>query len=135
MKTLLRSGSSLAQLLRFLAIGVVNTLFGYGVYALLVWIGLAPQLALSLAFAIGVLWNYLTHARLVFRVSGFRRVLPYAGVYGALYTVNALALWAALAAGLSPYIAQAILAVAMAGLSFFLVSAVLTGRLPFVRRG
>mgnify|MGYP003526361532 CR=1 FL=1 len=80
---------------RFLAVGVLNTAFGYALYALLIWLGLAPQPALAVSFAIGVMWNYLTHARLVFDQSGYRRVLPYAGAYGLIYLINAVALQAA----------------------------------------
>ena len=117
---------------RFLAVGVLNTAFGYALYALLIWLGLAPQPALAVSFAIGVMWNYLTHARLVFDQSGYRRVLPYAGAYGLIYLINAGALQAALVAGLSPLAAQALLVLPMAALAFILISLVLTGRMPFL---
>lgn len=119
---------------RFLAVGVLNTAFGYALYALLIWFGLAPQPALALSFAIGVMWNYLTHARLVFDQSGYRRVMPYAGAYGLIYLINAVALQATLAAGLSPLAAQALLVLPMAALAFILISLVLTGRMPFLPR-
>lgn len=122
------------RFLRFLAVGVLNTAFGYALYALLVWLGLAPQPALALSFAAGVLWNYLTHARLVFDQRGYRQMLPYAGAYGVIYLINAAALQTALAAGLAPLAAQALLVLPMAALAFILISRVLTGRLPFLPR-
>lgn len=128
-----RSGDSI-RFLRFLAVGVLNTAFGYALYALLIWLGLAPQPALALSFAIGVLWNYLTHARLVFDRSGYRQLLPYSGAYGVVYAINATALQMALAAGLAPLVAQALLVLPMAALAFILISRVLTGRLPFSPR-
>ncbi len=117
-----------ARFLRFLAVGAVNTGFGYAVFALLVLGGVAPELALPVAFGIGVLWNFFTHARLVFRTRGLARLPQYVAVYLALYGVNALALRAALAAGASPLIAQFFLAGAIAVLSFVLIGWALTGR-------
>ncbi len=121
-----------ARFVRFLAVGVLNTAFGYAAYAALIGLGLQPQPALALAFALGVMWNYLTHARLVFGQKGYRRLLPYAAAYGAIYLINAAALQAALAAGLHPLSAQALLVVPMAALAFFLISLVLTGQVPFL---
>jgi putative flippase GtrA len=125
-------GGDHARFLRFLAVGLLNTGFGYALYALLVWVGLSPQPALALSFAAGVMWNYMTHARLVFDQAGFRRLLPYVGAYLAIYLVNAAALQIALRAGLAPLLAQALLVLPMAALAFMLISRVLTGRLPFL---
>jgi putative flippase GtrA len=122
------------RLIRFLAVGVLNTAVGYAIYALLVFAGLSPQPALALAFALGVLWNYATHARLVFGTEGYRRLPAYAAAYAAIYAVNAFLLARALAYGIDPLVAQAVLSVVMAGLSFVLLSAVLTGEIPFLRR-
>lgn len=131
---LLTRPTTLARFIRFLAVGVVNTGFGYAVYAALIFLGLAPQPALALAFAIGILWNYMTHARLVFGTAGLRKILPYAGAYAAIYAINAVALGRALRAGLSPLLAQGLLVLPMACLSFILISAVLTGHLPLAAR-
>lgn len=120
-----------ARFIRFLGVGVLNTAFGYAAYALLVLIGLSPQPALAVAFAMGILWNYLTHARLVFDTRGVARIVPYAAAYGVIYAINALALAAALRAGLNPLVAQALLVLPMAALSFVMISLVLTGHLPF----
>lgn len=125
-----RSADS-ARFIRFLGVGVLNTAVGYALYALLVWIGLPPQPALALSFGLGVLWNYLTHARLVFGQAGYRRIVPYVGAYGLIYGVNAGALQLALGVGLDPLAAQALLVLPMAGLAFLLISIVLTGRVPF----
>ncbi len=123
------------KFLRFLVVGVVNTAVGYGLYAALVLAGLGPQAALAMAFALGVLWNYGTHARLVFGTGGYRRLPAYAVAYLAIYAVNAFGLARAIAGGVDPLVAQLVLAVVMAGLSFVLISVVLTGAPPFLRRG
>lgn len=121
----------MTRLVRFLFVGVINTAFGYTAYAALVLVGLSPQPALALAFALGVVWNYMTHARLVFESRGYSRLVPYAGAYGLIYVVNALALQGALKAGIAPLLAQALLVLPMAALAFVLISLVLTGRIPF----
>lgn len=115
---------------RFLAVGLLNTAVGYGIYAALVLAGVMPQPALAVAFALGVLWNYAAHARFVFGTTGYRKLPAYAAVYVALYALNAFALHRAIGAGVSPLLAQALLAVAMAGISFFALSIVLTGQRP-----
>jgi putative flippase GtrA len=122
------------RFLRFLLTGLVNTAFGYGIYAALVLLGLPPQTALALAFIIGVLWNYAMHARFVFGTRGYARLPAYGAVYVALYALNALALGAALRAGVAPLLAQAVLTVVMAGISFIAISLALTGSLPGRRR-
>ncbi|MCA8883554.1 MAG: GtrA family protein [Rhodobacteraceae bacterium] len=116
---------------KFLAVGVLNTAFGYVLYAVLVLAGLGPQAALALAFACGVVWNYFTHARLVFATKGAGRLPAYALVYLGLYGVNAAGLAGLLAIGLDPILAQAVLVLPAAALSFVFISRVLTDRFPW----
>jgi nucleoside-diphosphate-sugar epimerase len=52
--TMLLADETFVQLLKFLVIGVFNTLFGYIVYALLVLAGMPEQPALGVAYIIGV---------------------------------------------------------------------------------
>lgn len=123
----LRAHGEARRFARFLAVGVLNTGVGYGLYALLHLAGLPPQGALALAFAAGVAWNYLTHARLVFGTRGFRRLPAYVLAYLAIYLGNALALAGLTAAGLPPLLAQAaILPFAAAG-AFLLIGRALGG--------
>jgi len=115
---------------RFLVIGVVNTAFGYLLFTLLLYVGLRPQPALAIAFAGGIIWNYFTHARLVFGKRGLARLPLYVMAYLMIYGVNAGGLQALLAAGFAPAIAQGVLVPPMAILAYFLIGQVLTGRCP-----
>ncbi len=117
--------------LKFLMVGVVNTAFGYMLYALLLAVGLHPQPALALSYFGGVIWNYMTHARLVFSTRGLSRLPPYVLAYLVLYGINALGLQALLGMGLSPFIAQGILVLPAAMLAYILIGRVLTGRFPW----
>lgn len=117
--------------LRFLAVGVLNTVFGYLLFGFFLWVGLRPQPALAAAFAGGVIWNYVTHARLVFDTRGLARLPAYALAYFGLYGVNALGLQVLLSTGLSPFLAQGVLVLPVAMLAFVVVGRVLTGRFPW----
>lgn len=107
---------------RFVGAGVLNTAFGYGVFAIAVWQGVSPQIALILQFALGVLWNYFTHAQLVFSVRGIGRLPYYVVAYCGIYAFNAALLAALLNTGFTPYAAQAIALPFVVILSFLLVS-------------
>ncbi|MCX8507947.1 MAG: GtrA family protein [Rhodobacteraceae bacterium] len=119
------------RLLRFLAVGGLNTSVGFGLYAGFVLLGLGEQWALLAATLLGVLWNYITHGRLVFDSQGGGHLLPYIAAYGLLYLINASALKALTCLGTGPLLAQALLVLPMAAAAFLLISVVLTGRLPF----
>lgn len=123
--------SSFIKLVKFGLVGVLNTLFGYLVYAALVLLGVLPGLALALAYVIGVAWNYMTHAKLVFKSRAGKGLFGYIGIYALIYLGNATLLQITISAGISPLLAQAGLAVLFAGVSFFAISWVLTGTLPF----
>lgn len=120
--------ATLKRFIKFLFVGLVNTGFGYGVYALLVILGMPPQMALLLSFVIGVLWNYLSTARFVFEVSGFGRLPAYGLCYVGIYGVNAGTLQVALNTGIQPLLAQAILTPIVAVISFILLSWVMRER-------
>ena len=96
--------------MRFLATGVLNAAFGYGLYAIFVLLGVPYLLALALATAIGICFNFVTFGRLAFRATLtaaiFARVL--AG-YGLSLAFNMGLLWLLRQqAGLDPYTAQLI---------------------------
>lgn len=108
------------QFLRFLAVGVLNTLFGYGVFGALVLAHMEPGLALFIATVAGVIFNYFTTGRLVFAASGMGRLPRFAAVYGLTFLVNLWSLRELTAAGLSPLLAQAIMLPVMVILTFVL---------------
>lgn len=112
-------------MLRFLAVGLGNTAFGYAVYAVAVLAGAPPQLALVLQFVLGVLWNYGMHARLVFLVDGWGRLPAYIGAYVLIYAANALALRLALAQDVGPLTAQLLILPFITILSWLLIGRVM----------
>ena len=115
----------------FALVGIVNTAFGYAVFSVLSLSGLPAQAALAISFVIGVLWNFMTHARIVFDTKGFRKLPFYLLAYVMVYVFNAFSLEALLSTGLHPILAQGLLVLPAAVLAFILVSRALTDRFPW----
>ena len=106
---------------RFLAVGVLNTLFGYGLFAALIFLGLHYSLAVLLATIGGVLFNFKTYGRLVFGSRDNRLLFRFVAVYGIVYAAHVSLLKALLSTGLDPYAGGALLVVPMAALAFVLM--------------
>jgi putative flippase GtrA len=69
------------QLWRYYQAGIVNTLFGYGIYAVLLTVGVWMYAAQLMAHVLGVAFNYFTYSRHTFaevEASKQRFVLSYA---------------------------------------------------------
>lgn len=101
--------ASIERVLRFVAVGVLNTAFGYGLYALFVYLGVLPELALLVATIIGVIFNFFTTGRMVFRNSDNGLFIRFAAAYACIYVLNAVALRVLLGTGFGPFLAQAVL--------------------------
>ena len=80
------------EVIRFLLTGGLNTAFGFGIYALLVYAGMAPPLALALATVIGVLFNFVSFGTLTFKRLEARRLPRFLLAYAAIYAFNLLLL-------------------------------------------
>jgi len=110
------------RFVRFLAVGVMNTAFGYGVFALLTWAGLPYPLAIAGATIVGIAFNFASTGRLVFGDSGVHRLPRFVLAYAVVYGFNVAAVAGLLSLGLDVYVANAIAVVPAAGLSFLLLS-------------
>lgn len=71
------------QLIRFYQAALVNTVFGYGIYALMIWLGLNPFVASTISQILGTAFNYVTYSRHAFRGSR-----PAKGRFVLSYAVN-----------------------------------------------
>ena len=105
---------------RFLVVGVVNTVFGYGVFFALLSAGLAPTVALAIATVAGVLFNFVTVGRVVFETAEASRLWRFLGVYGLVFIFNATLLDAAIRLGVGAAMAQALLLPACVAFSYLL---------------
>ncbi|WP_415643908.1 GtrA family protein [Sphingomonas antarctica] len=74
----------LKQLIRFYQAAAINTAFGFGIYALMIHLGLNLYVSQIIAQILGVTFNYFTYSRHVFRdrdASKRAFILAYASNY------------------------------------------------------
>ncbi len=108
------------QFIRFLFIGGVNTLFGYSVFALLIFLRLHYSLASLFATILGMLFNFQTVGRFVFASHNQKLLIKFLGVYSFIYILNVVSLYFFNLKGVSNYVSGAILIFPMALVSFYL---------------
>jgi putative flippase GtrA len=98
------------KIIKFLCVGLLNTVFGYAVYAGLLFLKVPYLAALFVATIAGVIFNYYSFGRMVFNGQGDWLVFgKFVTAYALIYTVNA-ALLNGLTKGLliNPYLGQVI---------------------------
>ncbi len=106
------------RVVRFLAVGGLNTAFSYACFLGLDWLGLPLPVSVALSTVMGVLFNFMSFGAFVFRPArggAFTRfVLLYTGVAIANYTLLTTLLWL----GLQVAAGQAICLPALAAMSY-----------------
>lgn len=115
-----RSLGSLERLWRYYQAGIVNTAFGYGLYALFVAVGINMYLAQIIAHVLGVAFNYFTYSRHAFHdadVSKTRFVLS----YGVNYLLGLASLWSAAQVIPSPYLAGLIAVIVVSLINYVIL--------------
>ena len=81
------------RIFRFLSVGVLNTVFGYAVYAVLLFVNVSYLTALFIATGAGVIFNYFTFGQLVFHGHDGRLVFrKFIITYLIVYIINAVLL-------------------------------------------
>ena len=108
------------KMFRFFIVSGINTVFGYGLFALLTYFGLNYMLAILLATVIGILFNFKTIGALVFKTHNNTLIFRFFGVYGVNYLINIGALTLLKHAGLGTYAGQAILVVPLGCFGFLM---------------
>ena len=76
------------QIIRFMLIGFINTLFGYAVYALFLYIGFNYIASILGATLIGMLFNFKTIGKYVFNRSEHKLMAKFFQVYAVVFLVN-----------------------------------------------
>ena len=77
----------LERLIRYYGVGVINTVFGFGLYSLLVFLGLNLFVAQLVSVICGTAFNYFTYSRHVF--TGERRSpVAFVGAYAFNYMLG-----------------------------------------------
>ena len=96
--------------LRYLLVGGYNTVVSYALYALYLWLGADPQVALFLSFLVSSLSSYWTQRIYVFNTRGNvgEEYIKCLIAWGISYGLNAALLSVFLWMGLNPYVAQVV---------------------------
>ncbi|MBR4924286.1 MAG: GtrA family protein [Prevotella sp.] len=94
MSNLLRTGIDIFlnhiknKFIRFIFVGVLNTLFGYGVYCLMILLGCSYIWATLISQVLGVLFNFITTGNLVFENNDKRLIFKFVLSYIITYFIN-----------------------------------------------
>jgi putative flippase GtrA len=104
--------------LRYLAVGGLNTAFGYFGYAAFVLAGAPIWLAVSSSTVLAILFNFFSYGGLVFGNTSCRLLPRFLAFYTCLGALNFLLLRALMLGGLGPLWAQALLLPVLAGVGF-----------------
>ena len=111
------------KFIRFLFVGGLNTVFGYSVYCLMIFLGLSYVLATFIQQVIGVMFNFITTGKLVFENSNKRLLLKFVICYVLTYFVNiGINKWIQISLGINEYMAGAGAIIISSLVSFFLLS-------------
>lgn len=108
------------QLLRFLLVGGLNTVVGYGLFAAFVWIGLPYPAAIALATVLGVAFNFQSTGRLVFGGAPLSQLWRFVAVYAAVYFINVATVALLLRTGLNVYVANGLVILPLALIAYVL---------------
>jgi len=117
-----------SPVVRFVVVGVINTLFGLAAYALLALTPMPTWLVLIGSTLAGIVFNFLTTGGIVFRDLGLACVPRFLLVYGLIYVVYLF-----LIKSLSPVVGGRTIAMALVVLPVSALSYVLQSRFVFGR--
>lgn len=110
------------KFIRFFLVGIVNSIFGYGIFAFFIFIGIHYSLAVFMGTVLGILFNFKTTGRIVFNSNNNMLVFKFFGVYVVTMLLSILSLSILKRYSVSEYIGGFVLLLPMALVAFFLNS-------------
>lgn len=108
------------KLIRYLLVGMMNTLFGYSLFAFFIYLNVHYSMAVLLSTVLGVLFNFKSIGRLVFKNKNNALIYKFIGVYILTYLLNVAALRLFNTYHVNMYLAGALLLVPITLISFTL---------------
>ena len=97
-----------SRIARFCAVGLVNTTFSYGIFAILTSISDHHDVNLLISTVLGIIFAYGNSKRFVFKSRRTGRFLHYVAGYALAFVVNLITLNGFIKVGLNALAAQAI---------------------------
>ena len=76
------------EFVRFMLVGILNTIVGYGLYALFIFLGFNYVLSSLFATILGVLFNFQTIGRMVFKKHCNSLVFRFISVYVIVFFIG-----------------------------------------------
>lgn len=108
------------QFARFIFIGVINTIFGFSIYALFIFLGFDYVMAALLGTILGVIFNFQTISRFVFKKNDYKLFFRFIFVYVVTYFLSISIIGFLKEFGLNDYISGFIALFPCAIVSFFM---------------
>jgi putative flippase GtrA len=96
------------KIIRFFLVSGLNTAFGYGLFAILILLGLHYAIAGFITTVCGVIFNYKTIGVLVFKNKKNTLILKFLGVYGINYVIGMLLLTFLERSGIDAFISSSL---------------------------
>lgn len=105
---------------RFILVGILNTIFGYLVYAISLFIGFNYFFATLFSAVLGVLFNFKTIGKLVFDNSNNNLIFKFIACYCVIFVFNIFLLWIAATSNMNLYYAGMVVTAIGALLSYII---------------
>lgn len=109
------------KFIKFLFVGGLNTAFGYGIFALFIFLKFHFAVASFLSTVLSILFNFKTTGTIVFKNNDNHLIFRFFGVYGIIYVLNVLGLKCFKFFDFNMYLAGFIMIFPMAVVSFILM--------------
>lgn len=112
------------QFVRFLMVGVFNTLYGFAIiFACMYWLGLDPYVSNVIGYTCGLITSYVLNKVFTFKSAarGSREAIRFLAVFAVAYLSNLGLLYICVQwAGMNEGLSQIVAGVAYVGVSFLL---------------
>lgn len=108
------------QFIKFLMVGAVNTIFGYGCFAALLYVGIHYAYAGMISTIAGIIFNFKSTGRVVFNSNNNSKILRFSATYFITYCIGTMGIGLFELIRVEPYIGGAIMIFPTALLSFYL---------------
>lgn len=109
-----------SQVIRFLFVGLLNTIFGYSIFVIFLYSGIHHAISLFFSTIIGIVFNFKTLGVLVFKSTNNKLVYRFFFVYFFSYLANLILINMFHMIGLNLYFSAALSIAPIAFLSYLL---------------
>ncbi len=110
------------KFVKYLFVGFMNTVFSYIVYAIVITITNRPAFSLAVSYIIGIIFNFQTTGRIVFKNKDNTLIVKFFLSYLTTYFINKISLETLVNTfGVDKYLSQALLVFPIALISFMLL--------------